>query len=267
MDTIGIDLAAQDKNTAACTIRWSSGLASVAPPRVGLAGGISEESLVDAVRSGTWLGIDSPFGWPAIFVDAVSGYARREPWPDAPPDLLRYRLTDRLVRDQLKLSPLSVSSDLIGVTAWRCARLLTLARAGREAADRTGRDQIVEVYPGAALKRWGLDRRGYKTSGNAEKKRAQRSKRELLLRELDRSARWLRWQDDARERCVENDDAFDAFLGALIARAAAVGATVWPETRPQWRAARAEGWIHLPRPGSLPELAHRRAKRPPAPPA
>jgi predicted nuclease with RNAse H fold len=265
METIGIDLAAQDKKTATCSIRWSSGVASVAAPRVGPGGGVSEEALVDAVRSGTWLGIDSPFGWPGTFVDAVSGYARREPWPDMPPDSLRYRLTDRIVRDELKLSPLSVSSDLIGVTAWRCARLLTLARAGRKAADRTGRDRIVEVYPGAALKRWGLDRRGYKTSGNAEKKKAQRSKRELLLREIDVSAPWLRWQDDARERCIESDDALDAFLSALIARAAAVGSTVWPKTRAQWRAARAEGWIHLPRAGSLPNLAHRRAKPPPTP--
>jgi predicted RNase H-like nuclease len=266
MDTIGIDLAAQDKKTAMCTIRWRSGAASVDPPRVGLGGAISEEALVDAVRSETWLGIDSPFGWPATFVDAVSGYARLEPWPDAPPDVLRYRLTDRLVRDELRLSPLSVSSDLIGVTAWRCARLLTLARAGRKAADRTGRDRIVEVYPGAALMRWGLDRRGYKTGGNAEKKKSQRSRRELLVGEIERSAPWLRWQGDARQRCVESDDALDAFLCALIARAAAVGATVWPQTRGEWRAARAEGWIHLPRAGSLPELVGGRAKRPPKAP-
>jgi hypothetical protein len=265
MDTLGIDLAAQDKKTAICTIRWTSGAASVEPPGVGPGGGVDEEALVAAVRSGSWLGIDSPFGWPATFVDAVSGYARREPWPDAPADVLRYRLTDRIVRDELRLSPLSVSSDLIGVTAWRCARLLTLARAGREAADRTGRDRIVEVYPGAALKRWGLDRRGYKTSGNAEKKKAQRSKRELLLDALDRSAPWLRWEEDARERCVESDDSLDAFLCALIARAAAVGSTVWPETSEQWEAAEAEGWIHLPRAGSLPGLARRSAKRPPTP--
>ena len=66
-----------------------------------------------------WVGIDSPFGWPAGFVSAVAGYAEREPWPDLDADALRYRLTDRLVRDEVKLSPLSVSSDRIGVTAWR----------------------------------------------------------------------------------------------------------------------------------------------------
>jgi predicted RNase H-like nuclease len=196
----------------------------------------------------------------------VKGYADREPWPDVDPDALRYRLTDRLVRDEVRISPLSVSSDRIGVTAWRCARLLTAARAGRKAADRTGRDRIVEVYPGAALTRWGLERRGYKASGNSERKRGQRTKREELLAALEGSADWLRWRDDARERCLESDDHLDAFLCALIARAAAVGLTVWPKKKKEWKAARAEGWIHLPRPESLPELLQASEKPPPAKP-
>jgi predicted RNase H-like nuclease len=265
METIGIDLAAQDKKTALCTIRWRSGRASVAPPHLGAADGIDDDSLVRAVRGGGWVGIDSPFGWPATFVDAVSAYSRREPWPKADRDVLRYRLTDRTVRQELRVSPLSVSSDLIGVTAWRCARLLTLAGEGRKAADRSGRDKIVEVYPGAALKRWGLDRRGYKTSGNAEKKRGQRAKRAALLDALEKTASWLDWQDDARERCIASDDALDAFLCALIARAAATGLTVWPSARKEWTAARAEGWIHLPVEGSLGGLAAGRGKQPPRP--
>ncbi|HEX6652733.1 MAG TPA: DUF429 domain-containing protein [Thermoleophilaceae bacterium] len=265
METTGIDLAAQDSKTAVCTIGWRARSASVAPP-VGGADGVTEEALVEAVSKGNWVGIDSPFGWPAGFVRAVSGYSDREPWPDMDADTLRYRLTDRLVRDELKLSPLSVSSDRIGVTAWRCARLLTLARAGRKAADRTGRDRIVEVYPGAALTRWGLDRRGYKASGNAERKLGQRSKREALLSEIEGSADWLRWEGDARDRCVESDDFLDAFLCALIARSAAVGLTGWPKKKKEWKAARAEGWIHLPLPDSLPRLVGASEKRPPAKP-
>jgi hypothetical protein len=265
MDTTGIDLAAQDAKTAVCTITWSGRTASVAPP-LGGADGITEDALVEAVRQGNWVGIDSPFGWPAGFVRAVSGYADRQPWPDLDADALRYRLTDRLVRDELKLSPLSVSADRIGVTAWRCARLLTLARAGRKAADRTGRDRIVEVYPGAALTRWGLERRGYKSSGNSERKQGQRLRREALVSELEGSADWLRWRDDARDRCLESDDFLDAFLCALIARAAAVGQTVWPKKKKEWKAARAEGWIHLPRPDSLPELLRASEKPPPAKP-
>jgi predicted nuclease with RNAse H fold len=265
MDTAGIDLAAQDAKTAVCRITWGGHTASVAPP-LGGADGITEDALVEAVGRGNWVGIDSPFGWPASFVQAVSGYAEREPWPDVDADTLRYRLTDRRVRKELKLSPLSVSSDRIGVTAWRCARLVTLARAGRKAADRTGRDRIVEVYPRAALMRWGLNPRGYKTSGNSERKRGQRAKREALLSELERSADWLRWEGDARDRCIESDDCLDAFTCALIARAAAVGLTGWPKKKKEWRAARAEGWIHLPAADSLPELLRASEKRPPSKP-
>jgi len=265
METTGIDLAAQDAKTAVCTISWRARAATVAPP-LGGSDGITEDALVEAVGSGNWVGIDSPFGWPAGFVEAVSGYAKRDPWPELDPDALRYRLTDRLVRRELQISPLSVSSDRIGVTAWRCARLLTLARAGRKAADRTGQDRIVEVYPGAALTRWGLDRRGYKTSGNSERKLGQRARREALLSELERLAEWLRWKDDARDRCVESDDCLDAFLCALIARAAAVGLTAWPKKKKEWRAARSEGWIHLPRADSLSALVRASEKRPPAKP-
>jgi predicted RNase H-like nuclease len=265
MKTVGIDLAAQDAKTAVCAITWRSRTAVVGPP-VGGADGVTEQTLVEAVGQGDWIGIDSPFGWPAGFVSAVGAYAKREPWPDIDGDSLRYRLTDRLVREELHLSPLSVSSDRIGVTAWRCARLLTAARAGRKAADRTGRDRIVEVYPGAALTRWGLERRGYKSTGGNARKEEQRAKRGELLTRVEESAPWLRWEGDAHNRCVESDDFLDAFLCALIARAAAVGKTVWPKKKREWKAARVEGWIHVPRPDSLPRLVGASEKRPPAKP-
>jgi hypothetical protein len=46
--TVGIDLAAQDKATAACRIEWSGGEASVSVPELGL----SDDALVDRVTSG-----------------------------------------------------------------------------------------------------------------------------------------------------------------------------------------------------------------------
>ena len=52
---------------------------------------------------------------------------------------------------------------------------------------------------------------------------------------------------------MASDDALDAVLCALIARAAALGLTVPPPDQDRERA-RAEGWIHLPRRGSLGEL-------------
>jgi hypothetical protein len=260
--TIGIDLAAQDKKTALCVIHWARGKARVRPPAVGPAHGVDEERLASALSSDAWVGVDAPFGWPEPFVHAIGGYANREPWPQSfeHPDALRFRLTDRLVRDQVKLPPLSVSSDRIGVTAWRCARLLTLARADRKPVDRSGSEGVVEVYPGAALTCWGLVRRGYKASGGAPKKKTQRAARQRLVKAIERRAPWIEWEEDARKRCVESDDALDSFLSALVARAAAVGLTRRPETRAELRAARVQGWIHLPKEDSLPKLATARRR-------
>lgn len=54
--------------------------------------------------------------------------------------------------------------------------------------------------------------------------------------------------------CVEDDDDFDAFVCALVARAAQVGHTDPIPLGMRWLAMR-EGWIHLPAPGSLQQLA------------
>jgi hypothetical protein len=51
--------------------------------------------------------------------------------------------------------PVSVSTDRLGVTAMRCAHLLHRWSNGQH-IDRTGPGRFVEVYPAAALVRWGL---------------------------------------------------------------------------------------------------------------
>ena len=73
---------------------------------------------------------------------------------------------------------------------------------------------MLEVYPAAALLLWGLPREGYKASGEA---------REELLATIEAEAPWLEWAPGAWEACVASDDALDAVLCALIARAAARG--------------------------------------------
>ena len=103
---------------------------------------------------------------------------------------------------------------------------------------------MLEVYPAAALLLWGLPREGYKASGEA---------REELLATIEAEAPWLEWAPGAWEACVASDDALDAVLCALIARAAALGLTAPPPAE-ELELARAEGWIHLPRKGSLGEL-------------
>jgi predicted nuclease with RNAse H fold len=238
--TVGIDLAAQDKDTAACQIEWSQGAASVSVPDVGL----SDDALVDRVTSGDRVGIDAPFGWPDEFVAAVLGYANTGRFPLTERKRLRYRETDRYVEQHARL-PLSVSSDRIAVTAMRCASLLTrLAEEGME-VDRSGGGKLVEVYPAAALARWDIDPRGYKTG---DKARAARGR--VLDRLEDFADGWLKLSPPVREACVESDDALDAFVAALVAHAAELGMTE-PAPRGLEAQAQREGWIHLPRTASL----------------
>ncbi len=224
--SVGIDLAAQNKNTAACVIEWRRGSATARAP---LSGPVGEDLdwLVSVCAPAHAIGIDVPFGWPEHVVQALVSWAAGERWPDVSKDDLRYRFIDRIVREITGLSPLSVSSDRIAVTAWRCARLLDLLRTGENAVDRAGRDGIFEVYPAAALTCWGLSRKGYKTGGNAAAKQRQRQVRAVLIAEISRSASWLDLSA-AKAACIDSDHALDALLASLVAHAGSIGRTVAP---------------------------------------
>src|SRR4051794_21231802 len=56
----------------------------------------------------------------------------------------------------------------------------------------------------------------------------------------------IRLDGDVRDRCAQNDDAFDAFICALTARAVALERTYLPDPGEEERRARIEGWIHVP---------------------
>jgi predicted nuclease with RNAse H fold len=241
--TVGIDLASQHERTAMASVEWALGRAVAGAP----VSPVDDQQALEAIAAADWTGIDAPFGWPEALVRALPAFADHGTWPDVGRDELRFRETDRFVHAQCGIWPLSVSSDRIAVPAWRCARLL--AAAG---VDRLGGDGVVEVYPGAALRLWGFERRGYKRSGDRARQARQRVTRELLVEEIER--RGAGWLDlaAARDACVESDDALDAVLAALLARAAARGLT-WPARDDE--VVRREGWIHLPRPGTFDALA------------
>jgi predicted nuclease with RNAse H fold len=251
--SLGIDLASQNSKTAACLIEWGTSSAKASEPQLGAATDNELEWLVKLCKETGWVGIDAPFGWPAPMVQAVTGWAGGEPWPATSPRDLRLRLTDQAVCDETGVTPLSVSSDRIAIVAWRCAQLLTLLADGSTQLDRGGADGVFEVYPGAALTCWGLVRAGYKSRGNAEAKLGHREARSKLIDELARRAPWLDLSA-AAEACVASDDALDALLAALVARAAGRGKTVQPPDDDRHARVLREGWIHLPKPGTLEQL-------------
>lgn len=120
MVTLGIDLAAEPKNTAACRIDWAYGEVgwvrdhSTAEP-------LTNERLLGWMHDDEieYVGIDAPFGWPTRFVEAVAQWSDHGRW-QPPWDLstrreLRLRTTDRLIKKRPKQprDPLSVSADSI----------------------------------------------------------------------------------------------------------------------------------------------------------
>ncbi len=244
MVTLGVDLASLPRRTAACRIRWASDRADVDVPEAN----IEDAWLLKHAAEADRVGVDVPFGWPDAFIHAISAHHAGAPWPTLPITTLRFRETDRFVRDQVGWWPLSVSSEKIGVTAMRAAGLLSKLAARGEPVDRTGKGRWVEVYPAAALRRWGLSSHGYKGPGGRDRRRD-------LLHQLESLADgWLRLRGEARGACEASDHCFDAMIAALVARAVALGLC---EPIPVESAALAdkEGWIALPKAGSLQVLA------------
>jgi predicted nuclease with RNAse H fold len=251
MITLGIDLAADPANTAACRITWEHGRAAAEKPCTPL----TDDAIRALVADADWTGIDAPFSWPIEFRRALAQHGESGGWPaDYRETKFQLRATDIYVSRHAR-RPLSVSTDRIGVTAMRCARLLQ--EIGDERGKRlslTGEDRIVEVYPAAALSAWGakaagFDPQGYKTGADAGEKRAR-----LVDSFWAASRAWLDWPDEARAECVRSDHCLDAFISALVTRAAQLKRTHKPQTVEQREAAAIEGWIHVPEPGTLSRL-------------
>jgi predicted nuclease with RNAse H fold len=240
MVTVGVDLAAEAARTAVAWLDWSAGRARL----VRVEAGADDALIVEAVMGADKAGIDCPLGWPDRFVDFVT--AHRAGDVQVPAGLagrawrrdLALRVTDQVVHEQTGLTPLSVSADRIGHATMRCAALLAeLARRGRP-VDRRGGGAVVEVYPAACLKRWGLPYRGYKRAANLIE----------LGRLVDRLLEAAPWLGPGAYEplCRASDDAADAVVSALAARASALGLVTTPAPGEQASAAATEGWIALP---------------------
>lgn len=237
MLTIGIDVGSQPRRTAAVAVRWSSGEAiieDVITP-------VDDERLSElAASAANKVGIDVPLGWPDAFVRAVSAHHGHASFGRAPVKELVLRATDRWVWTNCGgRPPLSVSTDRIAYPAMRVARVLG-------DVDRSGEGAVVEVYPAAALRVWGLAAPGYKASvaGLAAACDALRC-----------AAPWLSASSDHWSQITANGDVFDAAICSLVATAKATGLR---HTIPEAHRVLAafEGWIAIPRPdtiGQLPE--------------
>jgi predicted nuclease with RNAse H fold len=237
--TVGVDLAAEPANTAVVRIRWAAGAAEVQALTVGA----DDAMLVDLITAADKAGIDCPLGWPQRFVEFVGQHQAGV--FVAPVDIagkdwrrrLALRETDLATRAVTGLIPMSVAADRIGLAAMRCAGLLARLAAAGQPVDRAGSGVVVEVYPAAALKHWGLPYRRYKGTANA-------AVRHQLVDLLAAQAPSLRL-GEFNQACRRSDHALDAVIAGLNARAAALRRATGPPAE-HAAAAQTEGWIALP---------------------
>lgn len=252
--TVGIDLAASARRTAVCRVVWPAGDGGDGPSPEFLAPE-GDAELLALVRGADKTGLDCPLGWPSGFVATVRAHHRGTRLPpaerfaeraDGRPglDALRFRLTDDLTwKATSTRPPLSVSTDLLGVVALRAAYLLDALDAAGVAVPRDGSGPVAEVYPAAALRRWGI-----RLTGSYKNVRPEaRAVREHVVREIE-AGLGLALPAAVHARCVASHDHLDALICALVARAVLLDDTRWPDSPDERAAARREGWIHLPGP-------------------
>ncbi len=240
----GLDLAAESKGSALAVLDWAQNRVKLVSLKVS----VSDNSVVELAPNSAKLGIDCALGWPIDFVDFVKSYSNVNlaglafdggiDWRRN----LAYRETDREVHRVTGRWPLSVSTDRLGMTAMRCAGLLSKLQEAGEQIDRSGRGKVVEVYPAGSMRIWGLNAAGYRSSPEARKE---------LIAQLRVAAPWLDLTG-FETLMAQSCDAFDAVIAALAAGSAALGlSTAAPETL--LKQAQIEGWLALPQ-STLAEL-------------
>jgi len=205
--TAGVDLAAQPSRTGAVVVDWSAQPPAVVDATVA----VTDEQIFAlcshvAARHGR-VGIDCPLGWPRSFVAYLAAHAAGQPLPVTGPgtQALRMRTTDLAVHTRLGLTPLSVSMNMLGVTALRAARILAALHERGLAVDRAGGGLVCEVYPAASRIAWGLPGKVRDLDG--------------LLHRLPLAV------TPAHRAQLASEHVFDALIAALTARAVAHGAT------------------------------------------
>ncbi|MCT1617665.1 DUF429 domain-containing protein [Janibacter hoylei] len=222
----GLDLSTNPRKCAAVAIRWDLGR----PRVVNVKTRLTPEEIVDEIAAtDDHFAVDVPFGWPDTFVQFIATHQHGQQQPPGDRDAWRKetlarRLTDERLRQHRAL-PLPASFDRLGKTAvmWSAIEFDLAARGVR--FDRAGSvGRVCETYPTAVLAAWHLD------------------KKKPPLDLIERAFPFLDLED--HRSSLAGDDARDALICSLTARAHALGLTVAPNANELEQANR-EGWIHV----------------------
>jgi len=235
--TWGLDVSTNPRKTAGVALDWSQGAAIVTAVHHPL----SAHGIVDLITSNgacQWA-VDVPFGWPdrfvALLVDRRDGPLAADLVPDSKAwetwrtaDVARRRTDQFLYRHPaIRTRPLPASFDRLGATAAMWSLIEARLAQGGVTVDRSGVTGLVcETYPRAAQAAWG-----------------HRDFAKPDLDDLRRMLPFLRVPDRLADR-LSTDDARDAVVCAVVARARSRGLTLGPPDE-DLAAARREGWIHV----------------------
>jgi len=275
---VGVDLGAQQTNTAYCVIAVDprQGAVTIRSPKSGPEA--TDDKLLEVFSGKVRIGIDAPFGWPVAFIDAISQYRDVNRWNRDEPTVypgkentkieyrnLKYRKTDLNVWEAIDKRPLGVATELIGAVAMRAARLVARAECelGLE-VDRSGQEpHFLEVYPAAAFKRWEIETSRINEKGVTKSYKKDREVRSQVLRDMSHCLNnWLHNRDEYSR----TDHQVDALVSALVTLMAELDRRLYPLEEDRLieplppdveTVAKQEGWITLPRRCSLHDLAAR----------
>jgi len=253
--SIGIDWATKPKGRGAVILRSDDGNIAVTDIRDPLVVTDSEAVRLATEEPAAVVAVDIPFGWPAefaSFVNAWSVVGQDQPVPESLD--FRFRATDKAVKDKKRCgkTPMPVSADkfALGARLWA-----EIAReqgwAGRVDVDgsKAGSDPapIIEVYPGASLRCFGLKSEGYK--GDKDKAK---SLRVALVDKLVGMFKVSFVGSFKPASLARTDNELDAFVAALTGLAYLGKLPNWkvemPSTEGEKSLAPKEGWIFFPVP-------------------
>jgi hypothetical protein len=226
MVIIGIDYSAQKKLTGLALGDYNDSTVRI----LSVCSGFDPNQIVQQVRQ--WLktdgphllAIDAPLGWPCLLSNELLNHQAGMPIGGERATLF-FRLTDRVVHDELKKWPLPVGADRIAATAKSALDMIQVLRQESGLAiplawhyENMVDPSAIEVYPSATLKSHGMKFSGYKDDKN-------KPARKELIKELNNHVKL----GSIKTNLEDNDNLLDAVICVLAASDFLRGQCLAPE--------------------------------------